>query len=98
MFAAVGRAITQWSFVEKSLSDLLGVCLGGATAGEHGEVDSPNLWTALWLFYSVENCLSKVQLVNAALEAHVMHSSAAEELKGEWVENLGKGKQTCPQT
>lgn len=86
MFATVGRAITQWSFVEKELSELLGVCLGGATINkEYGYVHVPRVWTGMWLFYSVENWRAKLQLVDAAVEAHLLQTPTEQELKAAWV-------------
>lgn len=85
MFAAVGHAITQWSFVEKELSWLLGVCLGGATVDDDGRgIIAPNSLTAIFLFYSVENWRSRLQLIDAALEVHVMRSTVQDELRAEW--------------
>lgn len=86
MFATIGRAITQWSFVEKELSRLLGVCLGGATFTKRpgGTVIAPGATAAIFLFYAVENWRSRLQLVDASIEAHFMRSKAAEELTGEW--------------
>jgi hypothetical protein len=90
MFAAVGRAITQWSFVEKDLSVLLGVCIGNAILDEkHGAI-SYNVWTAMWLFYSIENWRAKLQLVDAAMEAHLKRTSVEEEIGAEWGRLSGK--------
>lgn len=85
MFATVGRAITQWSFVENDLSTLFGVCLGGAAIDKkYGYVHVPRGWNAMWLFYSVENWRAKLQLLDAAIEAHLLGSTAEKKLKAEW--------------
>ena len=84
MFAAVGRAITQWSFVENELSKLLAVAIGGAVIRDGQGVKYIESWTAMWLFYSVENWRSRLQILDAALTAHLYHAEAANDLMPEW--------------
>ncbi|WP_196233026.1 hypothetical protein [Sphingomonas segetis] len=84
MFAAVGRAITQWSFVEYELCKLLAVGIGGAVYEKTMTRPFIESWTAIWLFYAVENWRSRLQLVDGALTAHLHQATCADELKAEW--------------
>lgn len=85
MFATVGRAITQWSFVENELCHLLSVCIGSAlpkVIGDNNYVEYR--WTGMWLFYSVENWRTKLQMVDAAIDAYVVNTKAGDALMKEW--------------
>lgn len=85
MFAAVGRAITQWSFIESSLCDLFCVCVGTAVPlKQHDGVEFIENWTAMCVFYAAESFNGKRSLVNAAIEAHLRTIREGHELNAEW--------------
>ncbi len=85
MFATVGRAITQWSFVENELCKLFAVCIGCARLTRIAETEAiEQRWTGMALFYAIENWRTKLQLVDAALEAHVVGTPVQQDLIAEW--------------
>jgi hypothetical protein len=84
MFAAVGRAITQWSFLEAQLSQLFAVCTGAAVLKRDNHIQFIENWTSMWTFYAVENFRSRLQVVDAALFAHVYRAQAEDDLRSEW--------------
>ena len=88
MFAAIGRAITQWSFVEQSLHNIFTVCVtscpsrpdvnGGFISIIDGQVPSA-------VFYSIESFRGKLGLVDAALRARVYDNGAwANKIREDW--------------
>ncbi|TGX53580.1 hypothetical protein E5A73_12190 [Sphingomonas gei] len=86
MFALVGRAITQWSFVEQVLCNIFTLCVTPCPArpsdGATSMIDS-GVSTAV--FYSIESFRGKLGLVDAALLARVYGSAVwAEDLRTEW--------------
>lgn len=88
MFALVGRAITQWSFVEQTLCNLFTICVTpcptrpGPDGGFVSLIDS-EVPTAI--FYSIESFRGKLGLVDAALRARIKESGAwAEEIRADW--------------
>jgi hypothetical protein len=84
MFAAVGRAMTQWSFVEEQLSRLMAVCIGGAVLKRVGAIQYIEVWDAMWIYFAIDNFHSRLQLVDAALTSHLHRTTVAEELTAEW--------------
>lgn len=86
MFAAVGRAITQWSFVEYEVSKLLALSVGGgfAITDNGGGIRIIGHLTAISIFYSVENWRSKLQMVDAAFAPYVRGSPSADDLITDW--------------
>ena len=93
MFAAVGRAITQWSFVEQALSDLFSVCVGSAVPGEHGEIQFIEAWIPMWVFFALESFAARRALVDAAFAAYVYGATPTEiELTTEWAKLSDKAR------
>jgi hypothetical protein len=93
MFAAVGRAITQWSFVEESLCRVFSVCVGTAIPlKDHDGVEFIEAWTSMWLFYAAESFNAKRSLVNAAVTAHVHQVPQRDELVAEWAKLSDKAR------
>ncbi len=85
MFAAVGRAITQWSFVESSLCNLFSACVGTAVPlKQHDGVEFVESWTPMWVFYAAEAFNTKRSLLNAAITAHLYTVEQRDELGAEW--------------
>ena len=84
MFAQIGSAITQWSFVEEQLSRLMAVCLGSAVLKRVGAIEFIEVWSAMWIYYAIDNFRSRLQLVDAALTAHLHQAGVEEELRAEW--------------
>lgn len=84
MFAAVGRAITQWSFVEDRLCSLFSVCVGSAVSSKHGGIEFIESWIPMWVFYAAESFNTKRALVDAAIAAVLYRGPQAGELKAEW--------------
>lgn len=85
MFASVGRAITQWSFVEESLCQLFSVCTGSAVPLiQHDGVEFVESWTPMWVFYAAESFNTKRTLVDAAVTAHVYTVPQRDALTAEW--------------
>lgn len=91
MFGAVGRAITQWSFVEQTLSNIFIICVTPCPyrpstddfdTGMISMIDS-SVPTAI--FYSVESFRGKLGLVDAALNARIYERGEwATKTRGEW--------------
>ena len=77
MFAAVGRAITQWSFVELTLCNLFTVCVTPCPtrpmidADDLGYVSMIDSGVPTAIFYSIESFRGKLGLVDAAFRARV---------------------------
>jgi len=93
MFAAVGRAITQWSFVENSLCNLFTVCIGTAVPlKRHDGIEYVDGWTAIRVFYAAEAFNTKRALVNAAIEAHLMAIPQRHHLSTEWAKLSDKAR------
>lgn len=93
IFAAVGRAITQWGFVEESLCRLFTVCVGTAVPLKmHDGVEYLESWTPMWVFYAAESFNTKRSLVDAAITAHVGRVSQKDELSAEWAKLSDKAR------
>lgn len=87
MFALVGRAITSWSIVEKSLCNILVVCCCSCPTREDGSEGivmlDPSVPMAV--FYSVENFRSKLGIVDSAIRARVHeHGQWAGDIRENW--------------
>ena len=93
MFAMVGRAITQWSFVEDRLCNLFSVCVGSAVlSNKHGGIEFIESWTPMWVFYAAEAFNTKRSLVDAAITAHVHMVPDEDALKAEWAKLSDKAR------
>lgn len=93
MFAAVGRAITQWSFVESSLCNLFAVCVGTAVPlKQYDGIEFVESWTPMWVFYAAEAFNTKRSLLNAAISAHLYAVAERDELGAEWNKLSEKGR------
>ncbi|MES2300892.1 MAG: hypothetical protein V4521_02270 [Pseudomonadota bacterium] len=88
MMALVGEAITQWSFVEQTLSNIFTVCVvpcptrmtpdGGYVSFIDSEVPTA-------IFYSTESFRGKLSLVDAALTGRIKSNGQwATALKDDW--------------
>lgn len=85
MFALVGRAITQWSFVEQALSNIFTVCVTPCPSRPDGITSFIDFQVPTAIFYSVENFRGKLGLVDAALLARVYGREAwAQEIRSQW--------------
>lgn len=85
MFALVGRAITQWSFVEDRLCSIYMICVGsvdatGPTSLRYYDTEVPTA-----VFYSVENFRGKLAMVEAVICTRFSRlESCGEEILSEW--------------
>jgi hypothetical protein len=84
MFASIGAAITRWSFVEEQMCWLLAVCLGGAVERHDDALEFIELWSAMWIYYAVDNFRPRLQIVDAAFTSHVRHTACEQEMTVEW--------------
>src|SRR5690242_17185344 len=85
MFAAVGRAITQWSFVEAELSALFVVCAADGFPRDRGIQFVDKWWVATQVFHAIESFNAKRTLVDAAVTALISSEIPnADEWKAEW--------------
>lgn len=86
MFAAVGRAITQWSFVEYELAKFFTLSIGaGAITTDF--FDDPVIVAdkaANAAFYAIENWRTKLQVVDAAVLAYPHDTADREALTRKW--------------
>jgi hypothetical protein len=88
MFARVGRAITRWSLVEQTLSNIFTLCVApfGARIGPDDVYISyldHEVPTAI--FYSIESFRGKLGLVDAALLARIKdHGTWADNIRSDW--------------
>lgn len=77
MFAAVGRAITQWSFAEHALCNIFIACSAASSSriAQDDDDDGSTSWidhqVPTAVFHSVENFRGKLKLIDAALLARV---------------------------
>lgn len=85
MFALVGRAITQWSFVEERLCSIFTVCTSIVAARPNSGIEYLDSQVPMEIFYSIENFRSKLGLVDAALTSRIsMSSPRADDVLVEW--------------
>lgn len=86
MFAAVGRAITQWSFVEYELAKFFTLAIG-AGAVTIDFLDEPVFVAdkaANAAFYAIENWRTKLQVVDAAVLAYPHDTADRDALARKW--------------
>ena len=89
MMAFVGEAITQWSFVEQTLSNIFTVCVVPCPtrpeAPDGGYVSFIDSAVPTAVFYSVESFRAKLGLVDAALLSRIKSSGNwADQLRSDW--------------
>lgn len=86
MYAAVGRAITRWGFVEEQLYQIFALCLGNVLPikGEGDPMYMLDSWEGMWVFYSLETFFSKRTILDAAVTAYLYGTSQEEEFLEEW--------------
>lgn len=86
MFAAVGRAITQWSFVEYELSKFFTLATGAGAVTT--SFDDEPVFTidkaANAAFYAIENWRTKLQVVDAAVLAYPHDTADIEAITSRW--------------
>jgi hypothetical protein len=92
MFALIGKAITNWSFVEEQLCHVFEICAGPVSTrpdGGHWFLDSvPSA-----VFYSVENFRGKLSLIDAALNARAAGPwDWAQEIRADWARLRDKAR------
>jgi hypothetical protein len=95
MFGLVGRAITQWSFVEQALSNIFIMCVTPCPSkpGPDGHTSFIDSQVPTAIFYSIESFRGKLGLVDAALLARVSDRAAwAEELRVDWARLRDKAR------
>jgi hypothetical protein len=86
MFALVGQAITEWTFVEERLSNVFMVCFSSVPAYPDSGLSFGNSAVQTAIFFSVENFRGKLGLVDAALMARVYGQEPWEiETRAEWL-------------
>jgi hypothetical protein len=91
-YAAVGRAITQWSWFEAALANIFSTCITptcaiGASATQTFDGSTPNA-----IFYSVENFRSRLAMVDAALHSRLGSMRGSEELISRWMKLHNKAR------
>jgi len=85
MFALVGRAITQWSYVEQNLCSIFTICTSHVVPMREGGLHYLDFQVPNAVFYSVENFRSKLGLVDAALINRALGQEPwAVEAREEW--------------
>lgn len=90
MYALVGRAITQWSFVEQALSNIFIICVTPCPARPSPDpretfISMLDHAVPTAVFYSIESFRGKLGLVDAALLARVdSHEQWAVEIRSGW--------------
>jgi hypothetical protein len=85
MYGLVGRAISQWSFVEERLCSIFMVCTGDVIADPEGGLDFSGCGPVADAFYSVENFRGKLALIDAAMiEAAPVHFPWGADVQAEW--------------
>jgi hypothetical protein len=93
MFALVGRAITQWSFVEAKLCAIYMVCAGTVDARPRGGLEYIDSQVPTAVFYSVENFRGKLALVDAAISNRFIRwMPGAEEIAVDWTKLRDKAR------
>jgi hypothetical protein len=93
MFAAVGSAITQWTFVEADLAALFSLCVGGAVPHSSGGLQHLNYQVSSAVFFAVESFSARRALVDSAFAAYI-HGETPNEgaLKAEWAKLSDKAR------
>lgn len=85
MFALVGRAITQWSFVEERLCSIFQICTSTVSARPEGGIEFLDGYIPMSVFYSVENFRSKLGMVDAAISSSLASAGDwSDEIRIEW--------------
>jgi hypothetical protein len=88
MFALVGRAITEWSFVEQALCNIFVICVTPCPSRpdpEGGRISMLDSAVPTAVFYSVENFRGKLGMVDAALLARVSETGDwAKQIRATW--------------
>ena len=97
MFASVGRAITQWSFVELTLCNLFTICVTPCPTRpakddeDQGYVSMIDSAVPTATFYSIESFRGKLGLVDAALRARIPENKSwAIEAREKWAKLYDK--------
>lgn len=95
MFAAVGRAITQWGFVEERLFHLFALCVGNVLPIPKSSmgIQFIDSWVPMWVFYSLESFHAKRTILDAAVTGHLYGISQEKELTQEWGKLSQKGRE-----
>lgn len=85
MFAAIGHAITRWSFVEEQLCNIFTVCTHDVAARPEGGLDFGYAAVPTAVFFAVESFRGKVSIVDAAVSARLhISSETITNLKLDW--------------
>lgn len=98
MFAAVGRAITQWSFAEHALCNIFIACSSASSSRiGQGEDEGFTSWidhqVPTAVFHSVENFRGKLNLIDAALLARIPdYEPWGSELREDWAKLREKAR------
>jgi hypothetical protein len=84
MFALVGRAITQWSFVEEALSNIFKICVAPSVARRAG-ISYLDSGVPMAIFYALESFRPRLTILDAALLARLHGTgTSVTELREEW--------------
>jgi hypothetical protein len=93
MFTAVGRAISQWSFVEERLFGLFCVCVGTVVPLPGKGIQYVDSWVPTWVFYSMDTFHAKRTMLDAAVTAYLHDISQQDELTEKWGKLSQKGRE-----
>lgn len=93
MFAAIGVAITRWSFVEEQLCNLFTVCTHDVSARPDGGLDFGSASVPTAVFFAVESFRGKLSITDAAVSARLCLSDASVvQLKLDWARLCEKAR------